>query len=151
MGQHCLHRLCYQYRRELVSKSYREECAIDDCIRLSMAHSDLCSTCKRRIGRGGSKELPPTNNFWHRDMNGYIVLSPSHPLNKTDRPVYAHRAYMEQIIGRKLLSHESVHHKDGDRANNVASNLELWSSSQPPGQRIEDKVIWAKEILRLYG
>ena len=26
----------------------------------------------------------------------------------------------------------------------------LWSSSQPPGQRIEDKVSWAISILNLY-
>jgi len=26
----------------------------------------------------------------------------------------------------------------------------LWSTWQPPGQRIEDKVAWAKELLALY-
>lgn len=29
-------------------------------------------------------------------------------------------------------------------------NLELWSVSQPSGQRVADKVAWAKEILALY-
>ena len=30
-------------------------------------------------------------------------------------------------------------------------NLELWSKSQPHGQRVSDKIVWAKEILALYG
>jgi len=34
---------------------------------------------------------------------------------------------------------------------NRESNLELWSSSQPKGQRVEDKVAWAREILALYS
>ena len=29
--------------------------------------------------------------------------------------------------------------------------LELWSSYQPAGQKVIDKVKWAKEILALYG
>lgn len=30
-------------------------------------------------------------------------------------------------------------------------NLELWSRSQPSGQRAIDKVTWAREIIRLYS
>lgn len=33
---------------------------------------------------------------------------------------------------------------------NRLENLELWSSSQPSGQRVKDKVQWAIEILSLY-
>jgi HNH endonuclease len=61
-----------------------------------------------------------------------------------------HRYMMEQQLGRELFDHENVHHKNGDRKDNRLENLELWSKSQPAGQRVEDKVAWAKEILRLY-
>lgn len=62
-----------------------------------------------------------------------------------------HRLVMEQYLGRKLLAKENVHHKDGDRLNNDILNLELWSTSQPSGQRIHDLLKWAHEIIQLYG
>lgn len=43
-----------------------------------------------------------------------------------------------------------VHHKNGNRSDNRPENLELWSKSQPPGQQVEDKVRWAREILERY-
>jgi hypothetical protein len=57
---------------------------------------------------------------------------------------------MEECLGRELRGEENVHHINGVRDDNRLENLELWSSSQPPGQRVADKVAWAKEILALY-
>lgn len=58
---------------------------------------------------------------------------------------------MEQQLGRALLPEETVHHLNGVRDDNRPENLELWSSSQPSGQRVVDKVAWAQQILSLYG
>jgi hypothetical protein len=76
---------------------------------------------------------------------GYRVFT------KNGKKYREHRFVMEQYIGRDLLDHETVHHKNGVRDDNRIENLELWSSAQPYGQRVEDKVKYAKEILALYG
>ena len=54
------------------------------------------------------------------------------------------------MIGRKLFPEETVHHKNGQRADNRPENLELWSSRNPKGQRVNDKVQWALEIMKTY-
>lgn len=70
---------------------------------------------------------------------------------KYGRAMPEHRLVMEEFLERELLPEENVHHLNGDRLDNRLENLELWSRSQPSGQRVADKVRWAREILELYG
>ena len=93
----------------------------------------------------------------YKTSNGYKMISKNHPNAKCRSPktgkgqVMEHVWVMSERIGRPLNKKETVHHRNGIRDDNRLENLELWSSSHPPGQRVEDKIHWCKEFLEQYG
>jgi hypothetical protein len=100
---------------------------------------------------GGAESLRPGGSVVNR-KDGYVSIhDPTHPAAKSDGYVLEHRLVMERHLRRSLLKHENIHHINGDRADNRLENLELWSKSQPAGQRVTDKVAWAIELLELYA
>lgn len=83
------------------------------------------------------------------DKNGYRVFTRA---NKgSPLQIYEHREVMEKILGRTLLSNETIHHKNGDRQDNRPENLELFNSRHPKGQRVRDKLQFAIELIKEYG
>ncbi len=85
------------------------------------------------------------------NKKGYLLICYKDSVTQKFKRKYQHVLVMMHYIGRELFPHERVHHKNGIRNDNRLENLELWSISQPPGQRVEDKINWYIEFLKDYG
>jgi HNH endonuclease len=112
----------------------------------------LCSdACRGRYWRRlRQKEHSSGQPSVRKYKNGYLRIYIPGVDGSKPREMFHHRYVMEQKLGRPLLPHETVHHRDGDRGHNTEDNLELFSSRHGPGQRVTDKVAFAIEMLRLY-
>ena len=87
----------------------------------------------------------------HIDIGGYVMIyKPNHPNTTKKGYIGEHRFVMSEYLRRPLNKFENVHHKNGNRQDNRIENLELWNTMQPAGQRVKDKILFAKEILKSY-
>ena len=87
--------------------------------------------CSKRCAQVGRVHGRMSQGFVHKG-NGYRYMMIRGKL------ISEHRIVMEQMLGRELLPKETVHHKNGVRADNRPENLELWSKNHGPGQRVND-------------
>lgn len=144
---------CRGLCRHHYEKSRDKVCTFEGCGKPLLAKG-LCSGHYTQVksGRELRPILPPRYDWtpWRRDQKGYLTRVRTDPATGNRVHQKQHRAVMEEHLGRPLESHESVHHINGVRDDNRIENLELWSTSQPSGQRVEDLVKWAKEILERY-
>lgn len=128
-------------------------CSISDCER-PFRSKNLCEIHYRRLLTHGDPlaDVATKDGSGFVDLNGYRVLyRPGHPNATASGEIFEHRVVMVAMLGRPLRDDETVHHRNGQRADNRPENLELWSHSQPSGQRIPDKLAWAVEILEIYA
>lgn len=121
-------------------------CSFAECGRAYEAKG-YCSGHNKQLGRG--LRLTPIQQY-RKKGTGYIDRQGYVQMQINGRKGGEHRFVYEKILGRELLPGENVHHINGVRDDNRPENLELWVTSQPSGQRVEDKVAWAKEILARY-
>src|SRR5207244_1243248 len=120
-----------------------------DCGEYINHTSEKCRPCWGKSIRGED------NHLWKGGriikQTGYVeVWAPGHPRRKGNY-VSEHVLVMEDQLRRYLFPGENVHHINGVRDDNRIENLELWISKQPSGQRPEDLLQWAKDIIKLYS
>lgn len=139
-------------------------CAVDGC-ETRRNRGELCGKHYYRLRNGGSVDAPTKRDLkWEQAKlsgkmtgGGYrLVYVPGHPeaygtpqslKNCTFGWALEHRVVMSDHLGRKLWPGENVHHKNGVKTDNRLENLELWVTSQPSGQRVEDVLAWARQII----
>ena len=107
-----------------------------------------CGCLLHIVKRG--KESPLYKRGYSVNPDGYkITRGKNRDGRWTSRP--QHAVVMENHIGRKLHTHETVHHKNGIKHDNRIDNLELWSGKHPRGQRVEDMIAFCVEYLSEYA
>lgn len=112
-------------------------CAVEGCERPIYARGH-CSMHHSRVAVLGHADAGPAQPLKAARGEGSLDPSGYRVITVNGQRYLEHRWVMEQHLGRPLWPDESVHHKNGQRADNRLENLELWAKVQPAGQRVED-------------
>jgi HNH endonuclease len=126
---------------------HRDPCRWPGCPRAEVRgnlcdhhHDVVLAVCRARL-----RPLGLTSDGVTVFPDGYLVVHLE--VDGQPRFVREHRLLISAALGRELLPTENVHHLNGHRADNRLENLELWVTFQPSGQRPQDLVAYAREIL----
>lgn len=130
---HCRGLCKTHYEHTLREGRAARPCPVESC---GLPSAGKHGRCDFHYMQAGRESLADGLRKRRMTAQGYVSISVA------GRAAMEHRVVMEQELGRPLRDFENVHHKNGIRDDNRLENLELWTKSQPSGQRPEDLVIW---------
>lgn len=147
----------------ILERGVERPCRVDACQQRVQAHGLCGSHYARWRQRGqvqadvplGELPRPPrarTSRGWTSGGYRYVPVD-ADEAHLVDGSLYTaeHRLVIARHLGRPLADDENVHHRNGDRMDNRLENLELWTTAQPAGQRVSDRIVDALRILERYA
>jgi len=134
---------CFRHKKEQDDPEYREK---------RILYNRKCHRKYRGSDLEGPLKRKPSGEGYINKQGYKIITKKNHPNAHPNKGAIAEHVFvMSEYLKRPLRKGESVHHKNGIRNDNRIENLELWDNSHPSGQRVEDKIAWCKEYLKIYS
>lgn len=100
-----------------IEKRYR---AFESLRSIATSYSTNENRLIREIKRAGFHPGGKRRKGRYMTTEGYVIVFP-----RDGERILEHRSVMAEMLGRPLLPHETVHHKNGNRTDNSHENLEL--------------------------
>lgn len=148
--------LCKVHHIEVTRGGVKKKCGYGECTR-GMKYGGMCGVHYSRRIKGHDMDAPTYAEqplgVWvvskYRNQ-GYVWCYRRNEDGTTDSR-HEHRVVMEEHLGREISASENVHHRNGVRDDNRLENLELWSTAQPAGQRVREKLEFYLDFIQRYG